>query len=230
MRNNLKGLALIIGLLCSTGATAAGMVPETSLLLVNEEDHGASIDITNTDDQTQLLYSKIVNLPDDISGPDLIVTQPVVRVEAGKIQRVRVILQDTPQKMKVEHFKRIIFSAIPQIEQNKVKMIFTQNIPVIIHPAGLEPMADPWRLLTWSVKGGNVVVKNDTPYVVRLEQTIKTLPSGNTQHLSKTYLLPGETLTATPNKQPASAADRQVEFYPATRYGYQVDKFIDQLK
>lgn len=119
MRNIIKGAVLSISLLSSAVAMAAGMVPETSLLLVNEDEHGASMDVKNTDEQAQLLYTKIINLPDDTSGPELIVTQPVVRVEGGKIQRVRFVLKDAAQKMNVEHLKRVVFSAIPQMEKTK---------------------------------------------------------------------------------------------------------------
>ncbi|ECI0415416.1 molecular chaperone [Salmonella enterica subsp. salamae] len=229
MRHMIKGVVVIVGVLSSAVTMAAGMVPETSLLLVNEEEHGASMDVKNTDEQAQLLYTKIVNLPDDTTGPELIVTQPVVRLEAGKIQRVRFVLKDAAQKTNVEHLKRVIFSAIPQVEKNKVKMLFTQNLPVIIRPAGLAPMADPWKDLRWSINAGKVVVKNDTPYVVRLEQTLKVLPSGNIQKIKKSYILPGQTLTAEPQKIAASATDNKVEFYPATRYGYKVDKFVAEI-
>lgn len=230
MRNIIKGAVLSISLLSSAVAMAAGMVPETSLLLVNEDEHGASMDVKNTDEQAQLLYTKIINLPDDTGGPELIVTQPVVRVEGGKIQRVRFVLKDAAQKMNVEHLKRVVFSAIPQMEKNKVKMLFTQNLPVIIRPADLAPMADPWKDLSWSLQAGNVVVKNDTPYVVRLEQNVKVLPSGTIQKLDKTYILPGQKMTAKPQKMAANATDKKVEFYPATRYGYKVDKFIADIK
>ena len=44
---------------------AAGMVPDTSLLLINEDERGASMDVKNSDDNAQLLYTRIVDLPDD---------------------------------------------------------------------------------------------------------------------------------------------------------------------
>lgn len=66
--------------------------PDTSLLIVNEDKQGASMDVKNTDAEAQLLYTKIIDLPDD-PKPGLIATQPVVRVEAGKTQRVRFVLK-----------------------------------------------------------------------------------------------------------------------------------------
>ncbi len=41
-----------------------GMVPETSVLLVDEKRGEASINIKNTDDHPSLLYTTIVDLPE----------------------------------------------------------------------------------------------------------------------------------------------------------------------
>ncbi|CZV75055.1 P pilus assembly protein%2C chaperone PapD [Enterobacter hormaechei] len=86
----LKRTLICACLLASCNSMAAGMVPETSLLIVNEDQQGASMDVKNTDAEAQLLYTKIVDLPDD-PKPGLIATQPVVRVDAGKTQRVRFV-------------------------------------------------------------------------------------------------------------------------------------------
>ena len=215
-------------LLTSFQCLSAGMVPDTSLLLINESEQGGSMDVKNTDEQAQLLYTKIVDLPDDLK-PGLIVTQPVVRVDANKIQRVRFVLQKSAEPLKVEHFKRVIFTTIPQREKNKVKMAFSQNLPVIIHPAGLDVNLEPWKDLDWKYNGGNITVENNTPYVVRMEQKVKLLPSGNSMQLPKTYILPGEKINATGERK-ASAMDKQVEIFPATRYGYKSSNYIAELK
>ncbi|MGH0047224.1 fimbria/pilus chaperone family protein [Enterobacter cloacae] len=165
-----KKTLFCVCLFSSLQTFAAGMVPDTSLLLINEDERGASMDVKNSDDTAQLLYTRIVDLPDDPT-PGVIVTQPVVRVNAGKTQRVRFVLKDSAEKLKTEHLKRVIFSTIPQREQNKVKMVFSQNLPVIIHPAGLDVNMEPWKDLRWQIKNGNLTVVNDTPYVVRMEQT-----------------------------------------------------------
>lgn len=59
------------------------MVPETSILLVDAQKGEASMNVTNTDSFPVLLYSNIVELPDGDKSVRLIVSQPVVRVEAG---------------------------------------------------------------------------------------------------------------------------------------------------
>lgn len=215
-------------LLASFNSMAAGMVPETSLLIIKEEAQGASMDVTNTDAEAQLLYTKIVDLSDD-PHPGVIVTQPVARVDAGKTQRVRFVLKSSAEPMKVEHLKRVIFSAIPQREKNKVKVVFSQNLPVIIHPAGLADNLEPWKDLTWQNKNGTLTVENKTPYVVRMEQKIKLFASGAFVKLAKTYILPGEKLTASANSK-VSASENKIEIYPATRYGYKATSYIIDLK
>lgn len=223
-----KKTLLCVCLFSSLQAFAAGMVPDTSLLLINEDERGASMDVKNSDDNAQLLYTRIVDLPDDPT-PGVIVTQPVVRVNAGKTQRVRFVLKDSAEKLKTEHLKRVIFSTIPQREQNKVKMVFSQNLPVIIRPAGLDVNMEPWKGLRWQIKNGNLTVLNDTPYVVRMEQKAKLLPSETQVRFEKSYILPGQTMIATPENK-LSGLNNKVEIYPATRFGYKASSYVAELQ
>lgn len=223
-----KKALLCACLFTSLQTFATGMVPDTSLLLINEDEQGASMDVKNTDDTAQLLYTRIVDLPDD-PKPGVIVTQPVVRVDAGKTQRVRFVLKESAEKLKTEHLKRVIFATIPQREQNKVKMVFSQNLPVIIRPVGLRVNLEPWKDLRWQIANGSLTVVNDTPYVVRMEQSAKLLPSGTKVKLDKSYILPGQTLTAKPENN-ISGLDKKIEIYPATRFGYKADSYVAELK
>lgn len=223
-----KKTLLCVCLFSSLQTFAAGMVPDTSLLLINEDERGAIMDVKNSDDNAQLLYTRIVDLPDDPT-PGVIVTQPVVRVNAGKTQRVRFVLKDSAEKIKTEHLKRVIFSTIPQREQNKVKMVFSQNLPVIIRPAGLDVNMEPWKGLRWQIKNGNLTVLNDTPYVVRMEQKAKLLPSETQVKFEKSYILPGQTMIATPENK-LSGLNNKVEIYPATRFGYKASSYVAELQ
>lgn len=51
----LKRTLICACLLASFNGMAAGMVPDTSLLIVNEDKQGASMDVKNTDAEAQLL-------------------------------------------------------------------------------------------------------------------------------------------------------------------------------
>lgn len=73
-------------------ANAAGMVPETTLLVIEESTHSGVMNVKNTDSNPALLYTTVVDLPDD-NGVKLDVTQPVVRVEAGQQQQLRFIME-----------------------------------------------------------------------------------------------------------------------------------------
>lgn len=208
-------------------AHSAGMVPESSLLIINEADQGGSMNINNTDSKAELLYTNIVDLPDD-KGTHLVVTQPVVRVEGGQTQHIRFVLQ-TSEPLKVEHLKRVTFEGIPQkmAGKNKVGFNIRQDLPVLIHPASLPEVKDAWTLLSWQSSGTSVTVNNPSPYVVRLVPKIELLPSHTAAKLMKSYILPGETLTL--SQERAVSGNNQVKFAPASRYGVQIDSYTAPL-
>jgi P pilus assembly chaperone PapD len=214
-------------LFLSTQAYATGMVPETSVLLVDAEKGEASMNITNTDSAPALLYTNIVDLPESNKAIRLIVSQPVVRVEGGDVQRIRFMLQmDKP--LKQEELKRITFEGIPPKIKGKERLAVTirQDLPVIIHPTGLAEDTTPWKHLEWRKKGNSLVVNNPSNYVVRMTTGFTSLPSRQQGRLQNTYLLPHTSMTvALPNK-----TDSQIEFYPASRYGYKGERYIAPLQ
>ncbi|WP_442910821.1 fimbria/pilus chaperone family protein [Kluyvera sp. CHPC 1.251] len=225
--NGTRGLTLLVAMFYSINSFATGMVPETSVLLVDAGKGEASMNVTNTDSSPSLLYTNIVALPDSDKSVRLIVSQPVVRVEAGQIQRIRFMLQTTAP-LKYEAFARVTFEGIPPKEKGKDRVAVTvrQDLPVIIHPAGLAEETQPWKYLEWKKEGNTLKVSNPSDYVVRMTQAFKTLPSNKAGSLNKTYMLPHTSTTV----QLPAAADTQVEFYPASRYGYQGQSQITELK
>ncbi len=139
---------------------AAGMVPETSLLVIDEATHSGTINVKNTDSHPSLLYTDVVDLPDD-QGLKLVTTQPVVRLEPGQTQQLRFILQ-TSKPLDVEHYKRVTFEGIPpKSDDNKVKIGINirQDLPVLIRPAKLAVVTDAWKYLDWTASGTSVTVK-----------------------------------------------------------------------
>lgn len=211
-----------LGLLLSTHVLADGMVPDTSVVIVHEADGEASVSVTNTDSQLALLHVTLENIPEDDESL-LFVTPPLARVEAAKSQLVRFILQ-SPQPLRTQRLKRVIFEGMPQgrpateAGHARVGVTVRQNLPVIIHPKGLKRNPTPWTDLTWSLRGGQLQVSNDTPYVVRLAQDLSLLPGKGKAMLPRTYVLPGETLSV-----PATGgAATSVRFQPATLYGFAV--------
>lgn len=217
-------------LFSSTALYAEGMQPETSVVLLNMAEGGGSINVTNSDHKASLLHVTLYDLPDDKAGPQVIVTQPIARVEGGQQHRVRFVISSA-EPIKVEHFKRVIFEGIQQRSPGSQNISFTvrQDLPVLIHPEGLPEVKDAWTRLTWSVKGKELTVTNPSPYVVRLSPQLELLPSKTAATLAKTYILPGQTLTAKVASTASLAGNTQVKLMPASRYGFQVDDYLAPL-
>lgn len=211
-----------LALLTGAQAQADGMVPNTSVVIVHEADGEASVSVTNTDATLALMHVTLEDIAED-SEALVFVTPPLARVEAGKSQLVRFILQ-TEKPLLTQRLKRVIFEGIPQGKpaaeagQARVGVTVRQNLPVILHPKGLAPNRTPWTDLQWSLSDGKLTVRNDTPYVVRLGQEVQLLPAAGSAMLPKTYVLPGEHLSI---KAPNGSAT-QVRFQPATVYGFAV--------
>ncbi|RQO52463.1 fimbria/pilus chaperone family protein [Pseudomonas sp. KBW05] len=201
---------------------ADGMVPDTSVVIVNEAEGEASVTVTNTDDKLALLHVTLEDIPEDKASL-LFVTPPLARVEPTKSQLIRFILQ-SPEPLTTQRLKRVIFEGLPQgraaalAGHARVGVTVRQNLPVILHPKGLAPNRTPWTGLEWRLSSDQLSVSNPTPYVVRLAQELKLLPGGGSALLPRTYVLPGETLKVTAS---GSGANR-VQLQPATVYGFAV--------
>ncbi|WP_447775344.1 fimbria/pilus chaperone family protein [Variovorax boronicumulans] len=215
--------ALIAGL-APLPLHAAGMLPETSVVIVNESDGEASINVKNTDAKPALMFTSLTGIPGD-DETLLIVTPPVARVEPGETQLVRFLLQ-TRQPLKTQRLRRVIFEGIPPKNMApgvRVTMNVRQNLPVLIHPKGLAQDDQPWKRLKWSVGTDKLRVVNDSPYVVRLAASVQLLPSTTTVELPRPYVLPGETVeVAVPAAAKGAATVRLV---PATVYGFAVASY-----
>lgn len=87
-RNTMYTLLKYAPLLLALPSTlfAAGMVPETTLLMIDEANHGGVMNVKNTDKIPTLLYTSIRDIEGN-DGVKLNVTQPVVRLEPGQNSR-----------------------------------------------------------------------------------------------------------------------------------------------
>ena len=214
--------ALVLAMWGPPLVLADGMVPDTSVVIVNEADGEASVSVTNTDAKLALLHVTLENIPEDTASR-LFVTPPLSRVEPAKSQLIRFILQ-TPEPLKTQHLMRVIFEGMPQGKaagqagHARVGVTVRQNLPVILHPKDLAPNRTPWTGLVWSLKNQQLSVHNPTPYVVRLAQELKLLPGDGSALLPRTYVLPGETLSVAASQAQATT----VQLQPATVYGFAV--------
>jgi P pilus assembly chaperone PapD len=205
-------------------AFADGMQPETTVVVLYEEDGEATINLKNTDPGPALLHSVIENIPED-QEPLLVVTPPISRVEAGETQLVRFI-STAAAPLKTQRLKRVSFEGIPQARSPggaTIGITLRQNLPLILHPKGLARHQAPWELLKWKRQGSGLVVHNDSAYVVRLALELQLLPGKQLAILPRSYILPGETLAVA--TQGALSAVSSVVLQPATVYGFSVDSY-----
>lgn len=222
--SSLRYGALVLSLF-STTALASGVVPDSSVVIVEGADGEGSINVKNTDPYPVLLLTQLENIPEDTESL-LTVTPPAARVEPGKSQSVRFLLT-TKTPLKTERLKRVTFEGVPPQQKGKseVRMTVRQNLPLIIRPAGLARDEAPWKHLVWQLTGKVLKVSNPSPYVVRLGQGVQTLPGNSVWSLPNSYVLPGQALTLTQNGNKAPGSDRQVRIAPATTWGFSVDHY-----
>lgn len=212
--------------LSASSVQATGMVPETSVVIIDQGDGEGAINVKNTDDSPALLITTLQNIVDDKITNLLSVTPPAARVEPGKNQRVRFILIDkTP--LKTERLGRVIFEGVPpqKKDENVVRVNIRQNLPLLIRPAGLAKDEAPWKRLTWKQVGNQLTVSNDSPYVVRLGQGVQTLPDNVSWTLPQSYVLPGQKITISPDKEKQPGVVSRVRISPATTWGYSAGTF-----
>lgn len=224
LKKNVLGMLMgSVAALVAPVVMATGMQPETSVVILYEADGETSINVKNTDSTPALLYSSIENIPEDTESL-IVLTPPVTRVEPGETQLVR-FLRQGGEPSKVQRLKRVIFEGIAQRPSNegsaKIGMTVRQNLPLIVHPKGLERNREPWKLLKWEIRDGKLQVINDSGYVVRMGQALELKPSGKMASLPRAYVLPGETLSVA--LDPQATHSSSVSISPATVYGYSVD-------
>lgn len=200
------------------------MLPETTVVVLYEEEGEATINIKNTDAGPALLHSVVENVPEDLE-PLVIVTPPITRVEAGDTQLVRFI-STLKAPLKTQRLKRVSFEGIPQARAAggaTIGITLRQNLPLILHPQGLPRHHTPWELLKWKRAGERLTVHNDSAYVVRMAPEVQLLPHSIPATLPRTYILPGEALTLKVDRPLGAVAE--VEIQPATVYGFSVDNY-----
>ncbi|WP_371355680.1 fimbria/pilus chaperone family protein [Pseudomonas chlororaphis] len=210
---------------------AAGMVPESTVVLVNVADGEGTMNVTNTDTKAMLLYTSLENLPGDEESL-VVVSPPVARVEAGEKQLVRFIVQ-SDKPITTQRLKRVSFEGIPQSDPGakaKIGVTVRQNLPVLISPGDLPKKQDPWTVLEWSLNGRDLTVKNDSRYVVRLNQAFSVMPADLKLELPATYILPGQTHHFELPAGTTLGADAKVRIYPVTTYGFATQPFDAPLK
>ncbi|WP_416770948.1 fimbria/pilus chaperone family protein [Pseudomonas sp. RHF3.3-3] len=216
-------LFFLLGVLWGN-ARADGVQPETTVVILHEEEGQASIHVRNTESGTVLLNSAIESIPEDLEAL-VVVAQPVSRLDGGETQVVT-FLAINDQPLKTQRLKRVTFEGIPQrksADGATVGINLRQNLPLILHPRGLARNGEPWKALTWHQRGSRLLVRNDSPYVVRLAPELQLNPHKTSVMLGRSYVLPGEVLEI--EMDPALPRSTSVTLQPATVYGFAVASY-----
>ncbi|HDS4947737.1 fimbrial protein [Klebsiella aerogenes] len=225
MKRSLFRMLALTAVMTPLFCQASGILPSSSVVVVEEETGEATMTVRNTDSKPLLLVTTLKEVDGD-RGNILQVSPPAVRVEGGKNQTVRFFLTNkTP--LKTEHLRRVIFEGVsPKNKgQNVVQVNISQNLPVVIRPAGLARDNAPWKRLSWSFRNGALTVVNKSPYVVRLSQSVQSLPDNRNWEMGQSYILPSQTLTLKADGKDRPTAPEKVRLSPATTWGFSVDTF-----
>lgn len=224
--------ALVGALFAMAGLTAhaAGMQPESTVVLIQEADGEGSMVVTNTDAAPSLMYAKIEAVSDD-PNPPVVLTPPVARVDPGKKQTVRFMLTNK-EPLAVERYARVTFDGIPEQKndgKNKVTLTVRQDLPIVIRPKALAEDKTPWTHLKWSLNGDTLTVANDSAYVVRMDQRVKLLPGDIEAAMPKSYVVPGSKVEIKLKDGAALKNAQQVQITPFSAYGYALEPYTVQL-
>ncbi|KAG0162529.1 hypothetical protein DFQ30_001785, partial [Apophysomyces sp. BC1015] len=206
-------------------ASATGVMPETSVVLLSEKTGEAVIKVRNTDPYPVILYTSVSDTAED-REPLVVATPLATRLEAGEEQLVRfMLINDEP--LRTERMKRVMFEGIPPVMPGKegVNLTVRQDLPVIVTPRELPVDEQPWKHLSWRVQGRVLTLENPSPYVVRLEQSATIVPKGTVLKLPQRYILPGARVDVSLDKGIVPKHITALRLSTVSRYGYATGAF-----
>ncbi|CNE77655.1 fimbria/pilus chaperone family protein [Yersinia nurmii] len=214
----------------TTGASTPGIQINDSVIVINTAEGEATTTLTNKAANPVMLHSSLEFVAEDATEK-VIVSPSVARIEAGETQMVRFFLKDEfRNSLTKQTMVRAIFQNIPPKGKNNVRLTIRHNIPLIIHPSGLATHNKPWEFLKFSRNAqGNILVKNEGDYVVRLSNSIELQPGKGSAELTQNYILPGRSLVAITDKAFKGQAS-SVKIQPANLYGYITESYSSELK
>lgn len=201
----------------------AEIQPSVSAVLIPAGKEEATIDIKNSGSESVLLYSKIVQLPDDKLAGGTIFTEPqTVLMGPGESQSVRVIYQtNTPDRQ--EHIARVIFSGLPSggdVSEGKIKILLGQDLPVVVNVRKDMEQKDIWERIRYRIKDQSLCMMNPTAKVFRFSPTLITDEGRIEITFKKPYVLPGEDLCAVSAR--SLSAGMHVNLTSVSDYNYRI--------
>lgn len=217
----------MVGLLFAGQLLAAGMQPESPIVLIEEKDGIGEMVLQNTENEPLLLITTLVHMPEDPTL-DVVALPAVIRVEPGAKQIVRFALAEK-LPLKTQRIMRVQFEGVPRkLDEPGGKQIFTlrHDMPLIVTPKGLEFNSRPWELLTWELQDRKLTVRNPSKYVIRLSQQVGLNGAEAYINLDKPYVLANEVVTL---ELPVNFKLKlaSVRIFPSGSYGYTSKAEVD---
>jgi P pilus assembly chaperone PapD len=206
-----------------SGASASFQLESTGVVL-NEQEGRVSFDIRNTSSAPLLLATTLEDLGKDRLSQRLLVSPPITRIDAGQSQQVNFVLRKG-EPLTHEVMLKASFEGIMQATDNSAQMPVRQSIGFIVQPASVAVSKTPWDALSFRVEGGELVMHNGGPRVIRMAPTLQLKPSNKIIAQEEYYLMAGGTQRFRIEGVPTS-----VTFTPLSRYGFKLDEITVPVK
>jgi chaperone protein EcpD len=177
-----SGLAsrlLILSALIIPLTSQASIVLSGTRVIYPASEKEVTVKVTNPGKSPVLVQSwvdkgNVADKPDNIQVP-FILLPPVNRINPGKGQTLR--LSYTARPVLPENIESVYWLNVLEIppvaksSANHLQMAFRSRIKIFYRPAAIDDPAKveaAMKKLTWSIEGGELKARNDSPYFVSL--------------------------------------------------------------
>ena len=211
------------GMLGSQYAQASFTLESTGVIL-NEKDGRTSFNIENTSAEPILLVTKVNDLDNNKVSKNVLISPPVMRIDAGQSQQVNFLLK---QGTVLDHevLLKASFEGVGQSSGHSAKMPVRQDVGMLIIPASVAETKTPWDDLTLKYDGNELVMSNSGKHVIRMAPQFTLKPSNEIVMSGALYLLPAEIKRFKVKSKPDS-----IEITPLSRYGFKQNDVTIPLK
>ncbi|CAI0698225.1 fimbria/pilus periplasmic chaperone [Serratia ficaria] len=233
MKRFLQSFGVTATLLITAVSAHATIKLEKISILVDQKKGESTLRVDNIGNYSVLLFSSVADNALSQRGKDplFILSPPVARIDPGKSQLVRIMLNDPAQLDPTrQQMRHLYFQEIPDMGKgdNLLKVNARHRVVAVASPEALKENKTPWRDLVWQPQQDRLQLKNTGPYVVRLVPSIRQLPGNQPLILEQPYLLPGQTITTRQGERLARGTT-QIQFTPISSTGRAVPAVVAPL-
>ena len=211
----LKGMIFLI-LLISHFSHASFQL-ETMTVILDSEEPRKIFNVKNTGSEPILLSTKVSDLDKQHEiAKNIIITQPITRIEPDQSQNINFILKDGIE-FDDEQILKASFQGIGVAKVNSTKMPIRQDIAMLIIPKGLTIEREPWKNLEVKQVNNQLILKNNGKQVIRMAPAFSSLPSNNGYSIGQFYIRPQEEI-----KVDVKEKLTEIKISPLSRYGFKL--------